>query len=129
MTKPLNLASTFVVVEPDQRAIPVAVTSALYDELDRWADGFAGRLLLSLYEFDADWSSWEAHPAGDEIVCLLSGDVTFVLELDGGQQSVRLSQAGEYVVVPKGIWHTARTRGPCRLLFATPGAGTQHRPA
>jgi len=68
------------------------------------------------------------HPAGDEIVCLVSGDVTFVLERNGGEASIRLCEPGAYVVVPKGTWHTARTRVVTTMIFLTPGQGTQNRP-
>ena len=68
------------------------------------------------------------HPNGDEIVCLLSGSATFLLEEPQRTQEIELSNNGAYVVVPKGTWHTARTRGQCRMLFITPDEGTQHRP-
>jgi hypothetical protein len=29
--------------------------------------------------------------------------------------------------VPKGIWHTANTTLPTKMLFVTPGAGTEHK--
>jgi len=37
--------------------------------------------------------------------------------------------AGRLLVVPKGVWHTAKVRNPARLLAITAGRGTQHRPA
>jgi hypothetical protein len=39
-----------------------------------------------------------------------------------------LRDAGSYVVVPKGVWHTARTSVATRMLFVTPGEGTENRP-
>ena len=70
---------------------------------------------------------WEMHPNGDEIVSLLSGSVTFLLQEAQGTQTIELDKNGEYVLVRKGTWHTAKTRGACRMLFLTPGEGTQHR--
>ena len=32
------------------------------------------------------------------------------------------------VVVPRGVWHTARIRAPSRMLHITLGAGTETRP-
>jgi hypothetical protein len=73
MSKPSDLLSTFVVIEPDQAAIPVEVTPAIFEELDARFDQFRGRWLVCSFAFDASWSTWEMHPAGDEIVCLLFG--------------------------------------------------------
>ena len=69
------------------------------------------------------------HSAGDEVVVLLEGVADFVLDLDGGEQVVPLSEPGAFVVVPRGVWHTARVRAPSRALFLTRGDGTEHRPA
>ena len=70
----------------------------------------------------------ERHPAGDEIVCLLSGDVKMVLDRGGAEEVAGLRDPGSYVVVPKGTWHTARTSVPTRMLFVTPGEGTENKP-
>lgn len=32
------------------------------------------------------------------------------------------------IVIPKGIWHTAKIKKPCRMLHITMGQGTQLRP-
>jgi quercetin dioxygenase-like cupin family protein len=69
------------------------------------------------------------HPNGDEIVCLLEGRVTFVLERHGREERLELAEPGAYVLVPRGTWHTAKTSTRCRMLFITAGEGTQHRPA
>ena len=127
-TAPFDLASTFVVIGPRHAAVPVAVTPALFEELDRQHEQFRGRLLLSSFAFDADWTTWEMHPAGDEIVCLLSGRAALVLERDGGEELVHLAHPGAFAIVPAGTWHTARTGVPTQMLFVTPGEGTQNRP-
>ena len=121
----MKLDSTFVVLQPDQSAVPVPVTPQIYEELDRRFDGFKGRLLLSCYRFASDWETWEMHPAGDEIVCLVSGRVEF--EFEGRGVVAELEEPGSFVVVPRGTWHTARTRVPTTMLFITPGEGTQHK--
>ena len=126
-TTNLDLASTFVVIEPHHSAIAVAVTPGIYQELDARFDQFKGRLLVSSFSFDSDWSSWEAHPEGDEVVCLLSGDVLMVLDRDGVEEIVHLRDPGAFVIVPKGTWHTARTSTPTKLLFVTPGEGTLNK--
>jgi mannose-6-phosphate isomerase-like protein (cupin superfamily) len=127
-TKQLNLESTFVVIEPDQSAFPVDVTPTLYEELNARFDVFRGHLLISSFSFDSDWSSWEMHPAGDEIVYLLSGEAEMILEHRGAQNSIRLTKPGSYVIVPQDTWHRAETSVPTNMLFVTPGQGTNHRP-
>jgi uncharacterized cupin superfamily protein len=92
-------------------------------------DFAGGRRLVSSFQFDCDWSSWEMHPAGEELVCLLSGEADFVLLLDDKEQVIRLNKAGSYLIVPRGTWHTARVRQTCAMLFITPGEDTAHRPA
>jgi len=67
------------------------------------------------------------HPNADEFVYLLSGSVELLLEQALGVKSVALQGRGA-VVVPRGIWHTAKVLAPSRMLFVTMGAGTEHRP-
>ena len=128
MKRALDLASTFVVMGPDHSATPVAVTPAIFEELDRRFDRFQGHLLVSSFAFDKDWSTWEMHPAGDEIVCLIAGEATLVFDRDGAEEVVHLSRPGSFAIVPKGTWHTARTSVPTQMLFVTPGQGTDNRP-
>jgi oxalate decarboxylase/phosphoglucose isomerase-like protein (cupin superfamily) len=122
-----NIFDTFVVLGPDQSAVPVDVTPTVYQELDRRFDAFKRHLLVSSYRFEGDWPTWEIHPHGDEIVVLLSGAAEFVLDEAGGHRRVRLATAGQYVIVPKATWHTAKIAQPATLLFVTPGEGTQNR--
>jgi len=84
-----------------------------------------GRLLLAL-SMDANWTHWEMHPAGDEILLMLEGTATFILDLPDGLHEVTLG-AGRLLVVPKEVWHTAKVGAPARLLAITVGSGTQHR--
>lgn len=58
---------------------------------------------------------------------LLSGATTLVLDTEDGNRSVTLTQPGSYVIVPRGVWHTARIADHARMLFVTPGEGTQNR--
>ncbi|HEX6999301.1 MAG TPA: cupin domain-containing protein [Gammaproteobacteria bacterium] len=86
-----------------------------------------GRLLSALTT-NADWPNWEMHPAGDELLFMLEGEATFLLELADGVKTVELV-AGRLLIIPRGVWHTAKVRKPARLLAITAGLGTQHRPA
>jgi hypothetical protein len=84
--------------------------------------------LMSAFEFSEPWKVWERHPAGEELVLLLAGAAELIVDQDGAQRVVRLDRAGDYVLIPGGAWHTARTSVPTTMLFVTPGAGTEHKP-
>ena len=84
--------------------------------------------LLTVMPMSDDWTIWEMHPGGDEILFLISGEMTLVFEEGTGERLVAL-KAGRLAIVPKGVWHTARMDKACVLLTITDGAGTQHREA
>ena len=90
------------------------------------ADGGEGRLVCVLPQ-EETWDSWERHPAGEEVVVLLSGRVDLVQELDGAEHVVEL-RPGQAVINPPGVWHTARVHEPGVGLFITPGRGTEAKP-
>ncbi|HVE01167.1 MAG TPA: cupin domain-containing protein [Sphingomicrobium sp.] len=101
-----------------------------------WYDGYMERhgndldegRLVALYRFEESWTSWEVHPAGDEVVCCLQGHMTLRQELpDGTERSFDLGP-GEYAINPPGAWHTADTNEPVVALFITAGKGTENRP-
>lgn len=89
------------------------------------ADGDAG-WLVQHYGFDAPWTSWERHPAGDETVICTMGEITLIQDLPQGVHRIVL-RAGDYAINPRGVWHTADTAGPAMALFITAGRGTEHR--
>jgi mannose-6-phosphate isomerase-like protein (cupin superfamily) len=90
-------------------------------------DGADGRL-VSLFRFEESWTSWEMHPAGDEVVCVVQGHMTLHQEhADGSAGSVELGP-GDYAINPPGTWHTADADEPVVALFITVGEGTTHRP-
>jgi mannose-6-phosphate isomerase-like protein (cupin superfamily) len=124
-----SLGSTYVHLRDDKSAADVEVTPTFWQELGGGErPGLdAGRLLMQL-DCTEDWPTWEMHPAGDEVVLLVAGTVEFVLEVDGREQCVTLQAPGDFVRVPRGVWHTARVSSPCSLVFVTPGEGTQNRP-
>jgi quercetin dioxygenase-like cupin family protein len=90
------------------------------------ADGEEGRL-VQLFSFSENWTSWERHPLGDEVVICTAGEVTLIQEMSDGVQKVTL-RAGDYAINPRGVWHTADVAGPATALFITAGQGTEHRP-
>jgi len=102
----------------------VAVTPDPYERLERDYENFAGHLLVASHSFKEDWPTWEVHPAGDEFVILVSGDVDLVLAKKEGDEIVRMNKPGTFVIVPRNTWHTARVRRPSIMMFITPGEGT-----
>lgn len=100
-----------------------------YDQyVERHAGDLAEGRIVSLFRFEESWTSWEMHPAGDEVVCCLQGQMKLHQELpDGSKRSYELG-AGDYAVNPRGAWHTADTEGPVVALFITAGKDTTHRP-
>lgn len=96
---------------------------------DFWERGIAelpaGRL-VSLLETGSAWSTWERHPHGEEFILQLAGALALILDDETSQCELRL-EAGEFVVMPAGWWHTANTSEAGHALFITPGEGTEFR--
>ncbi|RVT45465.1 cupin domain-containing protein [Rheinheimera sediminis] len=124
----LNIAEAFVVLNQQKQASIEQLDAELYQRLNTNYAGFQGCELISCVEFEQDWLSWEIHPQGDETVILLSGQVTLVVQQASGEQELLLAEAGDFVVIPSNTWHCARTKVKTKLLFITPGEGTQHKP-
>jgi len=123
---PHDLDVTRLVYTPEGAALVRPVIFDFYKALDTDFDGFAGHMLVSRHRFEKAWSTWEIHPNGDETVILIAGDVDIVLWLDDTEQVFRVTEPGTYIVVPKGIWHTARPRTVTTMVFLTHGEGTRH---
>lgn len=98
----------------------------LYRDLQQRYGDFSGRLLISSHTFEVDWTTWEVHPNGDEFVVLILGDVEMVFATKRGEETVRMVEPGSFIVVPRGVWHTARVRERTQMLFVTPGEGTRN---
>ena len=101
-----------------------------------WYEAYEGRhegdmdegRLVSLFRFEEPWTSWEMHPSGDEVVCVLQGEMTLHQQLpDGSERAFELGP-GDYAINPPGAWHTADAEGPVVALFIPVGKGTRHRP-
>ena len=94
-----------------------------------WESGIGdlppGRL-VSMLDTGPAWNSWECHPHGEEFILQLNGSLTLWLEQNGRIEECRL-QTGEFVIIPRGVWHTAEATDPGKALFITPGRDTAVR--
>lgn len=130
-TRTFTIADTPIHIGLGKRAVPLEGFAwspeylASYDERYAHEDG-EGRL-VTVFEMTEDWTSWEVHPAGDEVVLCVSGRFRLHQERDGETAVVELGP-GEYAVNPPGTWHTADVIEPGTGFFITAGQGTDHRP-
>ncbi|MFO0574990.1 MAG: cupin domain-containing protein [Polyangia bacterium] len=121
-----DLKSTYVHLSDGPAAVEVPVGPDFWERIGSRADLQSGRL-VTRFRQTADWPHWELHPAGEEVLHLISGALELVLEKPGGERSVML-RAGDTFIVPRGTWHRGIVHEAGELLGITYGAGTQHRP-
>jgi mannose-6-phosphate isomerase-like protein (cupin superfamily) len=124
----LNPQETYVVLGPDGAAAALPGGDHFWQLPESELTQCNGGWLVSEYLFERDWPTWEMHPHADEFVYLLSGAAMLHLEEADGVRVVALSGSGA-VIVPRGVWHTAKLTAPSRMLHITRGEGTQTRPA
>lgn len=125
---PIDPSRTYVSLSSDGSAVELPGGEAFWSRPESELDRLGQHWLVTEFECSADWSSWEMHPHADEFVYLLAGEIVFQMQRDEGITSIAMKGRGA-VVVPKGVWHTAKVSAPSRMLFVTLGAGTQHRSA
>ena len=123
---PVDPSQTYVLLGTDGSAVQLPGGDAFWSRPEAELDELGRRWLVSEFEFSADWPDWEMHPHADEFVYLLAGEATFQMQAEAGVTNVALRGRGG-VVVPRGVWHTAKVSVPSRMLFVTLGWGTRHR--
>ena len=127
----IDLLTTPVHLGRGSRALPIEGFAWEPEVLESYSaavesDGPEGRMVM-IFDGDGSWTSWERHPAGDELVVCLAGRITMIRETDGEPDPVEL-RPGVAMINPAGVWHTADVDGQARILTITPGVGTEHRP-
>lgn len=130
-----DLTNTYVFLEDGGQAPTIEVDEKFWRELMSGNASSAGARLVAgglgwltaIYRLERDTTSWEMHPAGDELLVCLSGAIDIVLEVDGGDRVVELTQ-GKSCIVPRGVWHKQVVRAAGEELAVTYGRRTQHRP-
>ncbi|HEV3212505.1 MAG TPA: cupin domain-containing protein [Acidimicrobiales bacterium] len=131
MPEAFDLSTTFIHLGLGAKATPLPEFEWSASYLEGYerrfaSDGVEGRLVIVSPQVET-WDSWERHPAGEEVVVLLSGRVDLVQELDGQTVTTPL-RPGEAIINPTGVWHRSVVHEPGSALFITPGLGTEHRP-
>ncbi len=126
-----DLSTTHVHLGLGARATPLPGFEWSSEYLDAYTERFAddgddGRL-VTMGRNGESWTVWERHPAGEEVVVLLSGRVDLIQRLGGDERRIPL-EPGQAVINPTGVWHTADVHEPGDALFITPGRGTEHEP-
>lgn len=108
--EPFELATTYAHLGLGATAEPLAAFTwddaalAAY-EASHAADGAEGRLVV-LSHSDTDWTAWECHPAGEELVFFLEGCMTLLQVRDGTEVGIAMTR-GAGRGQPRGVWHTA----------------------
>ncbi|CAN95411.1 hypothetical protein predicted by Glimmer/Critica [Sorangium cellulosum So ce56] len=129
-----DLRSTYLHLADAGDALQIEVKPTFWQELmsDEPAGADIRRVkrvdgwLVTRFHMAEDTPRWEMHPAGDEILYLLSGAIDVVLQDEGGERVVAL-RAGTACTVPQGVWHRMIVHEPGDFLAITFGKGTQHR--
>jgi uncharacterized cupin superfamily protein len=126
-----DLASTHIHLGLGSRAVPLPDFEWSEEYLTAYGARFAGDgdegRLVTMGQIAESWTSWERHPAGEEVVVQLSGLVDLIQRTEDGERRITL-HPGQAAINPPGVWHTADVIEPGDALFITPGRGTEHEP-
>ena len=101
MPETFTLDGTYIHLKPDDSARAMEGGDRFWATIQERTDLDEGRL-MGVTGQSADWPHWERHPAGEEILTLLSGEIELILDMEGGEQRTTL-KAGETFIVPRGI--------------------------
>lgn len=123
----INPEDHYVHLAPDGTGSVVSGGKAFWSLPPEVMAKFERGWVVSEFVCDEDWKNWEMHPDAEELVYLLSGRIDFLQQTPDGVTTTSLDGRGA-ILVPRGVWHTARVYAPSRMLFVTMGVGTQHKP-
>lgn len=122
---PRKLTETYLELRAGGAVEAIPLTPDFWPDLIEGRRRLEGRLIMAA-AMSEDMTHWEVHPAGDEILLLLSGEMTIILE--GDPDETFTMQSGEAFIVPRGRWHRVKVTEPGEMVFMTPGEGTEHKP-
>lgn len=67
---------------------------------------------------------WERHPAGDEMLQVIEGELDLTVLTGTGPVEMTL-RPGSVFVVPRGLWHSPRPRGLVTLMHLSNAEGSE----
>ena len=116
-----DLSKTYVHLGLGARAVAIPDFEWTAEFLDRYvadhaSDGEEGRLVM-IGASDSTWTSWERHPAGEELVAVIAGRITLVQEVDGAERRIASRTRGGNDQPTRGLAHHRCSRawpGPVR---------------
>ena len=121
---PFDLESTYLSLD-GHGDVRRHAASGFWEHIDTNTDLLG--TLVAAYVSTEDWPHWEIHPAGEEVLVLVEGRMTLILDEPSGERRIDMTP-GSTCIVPRGVWHRAMVPQTSRFLGITYGAGTMHRP-
>ncbi|WP_223789154.1 cupin domain-containing protein [Marinicella meishanensis] len=89
-----------------------------FHDLGRFGDGSSG----VFWGEASDWSPWEMHPECDELLHVLEGAIKLEILPEMGEDITVLElRTGDFVTVPKGLWHRQKLLAQTKEYYLTPG--------
>ncbi|WP_427791650.1 cupin domain-containing protein [Brevundimonas diminuta] len=125
--EPFAALEHLVLLDADGGASPLLRSVDAWRSVNRSAGGRVIGFSRPQTAEDLHPDKWEMHPAGDEFLHLIEGELDVVLDQPGEAARLTLTQGGA-VVVPRGVWHRLLLKRPSALMFVTPAGGTRMRP-
>ena len=114
--KPHDVQAVLATISPEEMTLARGDASRIFAELNQCAVG-AVRF--------SEKPPWERHPAGDELLHVLDGELELSLLAAESRVDIIL-RAGSVFVVPRGFWHRSCPHGAVSMLFVTPTQGGEH---
>jgi mannose-6-phosphate isomerase-like protein (cupin superfamily) len=124
----LGLLDHCIYMAPREVIRPFPKTAELFRSAQVDPELADGRVLLLHHANgpqDVHYPDWEMHPAGDELLVLVSGALSVELREPEQARMERL-QPHAALIVPAGIWHRLVVHEPCVLIAITPRHDTVH---
>lgn len=121
-----SLTSTYLELRDDGSVEAIPLTPDFWPDLMAGKRRLEGRLMMA-FEATTDMAHWEKHPAGDEVLLVLSGAVRLLLQEPAGEREIAVA-AGQAAIIPRGCWHRIAVREPGQVVLMTAGEGTEHKP-
>lgn len=120
-SKAVLIADEFLKLKFLKDRTPETTAEESKDAFALLADYRDGGIFIAHY---SGFSEWEMHLNGDEFVQIMAGETTLIL-LQGDKESCHKLSAGQFLVVPQGVWHRFESPTGVKVMAITPQP-TQH---